>query len=175
MYALNYPLKGLVEHPESLNGLAGADYECYRQSKEAGLAGTFRAFLSSRVQDLNSIVREEDRTLPIKNSQDEVLYWTWYDIFDNNGLLLNDTVHIFSFDGRDIMSDSRWPEKLVWHGSYADGTRMPESYCDEWRTRNKRAIGQASNLHHHELLGQKRHRCKKPLAVLCIQTVREKV
>lgn len=67
MYALNYPLKGLVEGSESLNGLNGADYECYRQSKEAGLNGTFRAFLSSRVQDVKSIVREEDRMLPIMN------------------------------------------------------------------------------------------------------------
>ncbi|XP_071822200.1 uncharacterized protein [Apostichopus japonicus] len=175
MYALNYPLKGLVEGSESLNGLNGADYECYRQSKEAGLNGTFRAFLSSRVQDVKSIVREEDRMLPIMNYNNEVLYWSWSEVFDNNGLILNDTIHIFSFDGRDIMADSRWPEKFVWHGSYSDGTRMPNSYCDEWRTRNKRASGQASNLHQHQLLGQKKHKCKKPLAVLCIQAARLRV
>ena len=41
-----------------MGGLRGADLACYRQAREAGFRTTFRAFLSSRVQDLARIVCE---------------------------------------------------------------------------------------------------------------------
>lgn len=61
MAALNEPYTG------DMHGTRGADYACYRQAKRAGLRGTFRAFLSSRVQNVDSIVRLSDRDLPIVN------------------------------------------------------------------------------------------------------------
>lgn len=61
MAALNEPFTG------DMHGIRGADYACYRQAKRAGLRGTFRAFLSSRVQNVDSIVRLGDRDLPIVN------------------------------------------------------------------------------------------------------------
>lgn len=61
MAALNEPFTG------DMHGVRGADYACYRQAKRAGLRGTFRAFLSSRVQNVDSIVRLGDRELPIVN------------------------------------------------------------------------------------------------------------
>ena len=61
MAALNEPFTG------DMHGVRGADYACYRQAKRAGLRGTFRAFLSSRVQNVDSIVRLGDRDLPIVN------------------------------------------------------------------------------------------------------------
>lgn len=59
--ALNVPLAG------DMSGIRGADLQCYRQSQEARLYGTFRAFLSAPTQDLVSIVKRTDRTLPIVN------------------------------------------------------------------------------------------------------------
>lgn len=61
MAALNEPFTG------DMHGVRGADYACYRQAKRAGLRGTFRAFLSSRVQNVDSIVRLGDKDLPIVN------------------------------------------------------------------------------------------------------------
>lgn len=60
--ALNAPLSG------GMRGIRGADFQCFQQARQVGLAGTFRAFLSSRLQDLYSIVRRADRaTVPIVN------------------------------------------------------------------------------------------------------------
>lgn len=51
-----------------MRGIRGADFQCFQQARAVGLAGTFRAFLSSRLQDLYSIVRRADRgTVPIVN------------------------------------------------------------------------------------------------------------
>ena len=61
MAALNSPQTG------DFNGVRGADYECYRQSRRANMRGTFRAFIASRVQNLDSIVRYKDSKLPIVN------------------------------------------------------------------------------------------------------------
>lgn len=42
MAALNEPYSG------DLQGMRGADFQCYRQARRAGLLGTFRAFLTAR-------------------------------------------------------------------------------------------------------------------------------
>lgn len=61
MAALNEPYTG------DMRGVRGTDYACYRQARKAGLKGTFRALLTSRVQNLDSIVRYSDRHLPVVN------------------------------------------------------------------------------------------------------------
>ena len=62
MMALNSAQTG------SMRGIRGADYMCFTQARAIGLMGTFRAFLSSKLQDLHSIVRKSDRSgLPIVN------------------------------------------------------------------------------------------------------------
>lgn len=61
-----------------MRGIRGADYLCFTQAQAIGMKGTFRAFLSSRLQDLHSIVGKRDRDrLPIVN-----LKVRW--IFKNN-------------------------------------------------------------------------------------------
>lgn len=53
-----------------MRGIRGVDFQCFQQAREVGLMGTFRAFLSSRLQDLYSIVRRADRSnVPIFNLQ----------------------------------------------------------------------------------------------------------
>lgn len=68
MAALNQPYNG------DLHGIRGADYECYRQSRRVNMRGTFRAFLASRVQNLDSIVRFKDSKLPIVNIKVSEIY-----------------------------------------------------------------------------------------------------
>lgn len=53
-----------------MRGIRGADFLCFTQAQAIGMKGTFRAFLSSRLQDLHSIVRKVDRNrLPILNQK----------------------------------------------------------------------------------------------------------
>lgn len=70
MAALNEPFTG------DMHGVRGADFTCYRQAKRAGLRGTFRAFLSSRVQNVDSIVRIGDRDLPIVNIKVRIINYS---------------------------------------------------------------------------------------------------
>lgn len=50
-----------------MKGQRGADYACYRQARRAGLRGTFRAFLTSRIQNLDTIIGNTDKDLPVVN------------------------------------------------------------------------------------------------------------
>lgn len=62
LVALNNPLKG------DMRGIRGADFQCYQQARSMGLTSTYRAFLSSHLQDLATIVRKVDRTdMPVVN------------------------------------------------------------------------------------------------------------
>lgn len=62
LIALNAPQSG------NMRGIRGADYLCFQQARAIGLKGTFRAFLSSKLQDLYTIVRRADRdNVPIVN------------------------------------------------------------------------------------------------------------
>ena len=62
--AANEPVSG------DMGGISGADSKCYNQARRAGLSGTFRALLSSWVQDLDSIVHKvDDRNVPIVNAK----------------------------------------------------------------------------------------------------------
>lgn len=164
LVALNTPLSG------GMRGIRGADFQCFQQARQVGLAGTFRAFLSSRLQDLYSIVRRADRTaVPIVNLRDEVLFSNWEALFTGSEAPLRAGARILSFDGRDILQDSAWPQKSIWHGSDAKGRRLPESYCEAWRTDERGTSGQASSLSSGKLLEQSASSCQHAFVVLCIE------
>lgn len=62
LIALNTPQTG------NMRGIRGADFLCFQQARAIGLKGTFRAFLSSKLQDLYTIVRRSERdNFPIVN------------------------------------------------------------------------------------------------------------
>ncbi|XP_017601460.1 PREDICTED: DNA topoisomerase 2-alpha [Corvus brachyrhynchos] len=87
-----------------MSGIRGADLQCYRQSQEAGLYGTFRAFLSAPTQNLVSIVKRTDRTLPIINLKGQLLAKSWSSLFEGqSGAALRGP--IYSFNGRSILTD----------------------------------------------------------------------
>lgn len=164
LIALNLPLSG------SMRSIRGVDLQCFEQARAAGLKGTFRAFLSSRLQDLYSIVRRADRnSIPIVNLRDEVLFDNWESLFSGSEAQLKAGARIFSFDGKDILRDSAWPQKMLWHGTDTKGRRLTESYCETWRTDDGVVTGQASSLLNGKLLEQKAQSCNKSFAVLCIE------
>lgn len=61
MAALNQPYSGDV------HGIRNADLQCHWQARKANLKGTFRAFLGSHVQNLDSIVGRKFSKLPVVN------------------------------------------------------------------------------------------------------------
>lgn len=165
LVALNAPQSG------DLHGIRGADLQCFEQAREAGLPGTFRAFLSSRLQDLQSIVRRADRkAVPVVNLQDELLLPSWEALFSGGrDGQLRPGARILSFDGRDVLQHPAWPQKSVWHGSDPSGRRLPESYCGTWRTDAVASSGRAASLLGGRLLAQEPVSCRHALVVLCME------
>jgi collagen type XVIII alpha len=163
MAALNQPYTG------DLNGIRDADYECYRQSRKHHYRNTFRAFLASRLQNLNSIVRPQDARLPIVNLKGEILFHSWRDLFTGSSAPFPFAPRLYSFDGRNVLTDSHWPKKLVWHGADSVGQRDVDSYCDAWHSAAKYKFGLASNLLRGKLLEQEKYSCNNAFVVLCVE------
>ncbi|XP_060519711.1 collagen alpha-1(IX) chain-like isoform X2 [Cylas formicarius] len=167
MAALNEPYTGDV------HGVRGADYACYRESRRAGLKGTFRAFLSSRVQNVDSIVRQADRRLPVSNLRGEVLFNSWSEMFNGDGAPFPHPPRIYSFNGKNVLTDMSWPVKAAWHGALPDGTRALDTSCDGWHTASKDKFGLAGSLKGPRLLEQASHSCENRLVLLCIEATSE--
>nr|CAD2125514.1 unnamed protein product [Meloidogyne enterolobii] len=167
LIALNEPLNG------NFGGVRGADLECYKQARQFGFTTTFRAFLSSRVQDLNKVVHEDDRSYtPIVNIRGERLFDSWNSVFDGERSV-HAHVPIYSFNRRDVISDNNWPDRWLWHGSTAEGSRTSTAFCDGWYSNNSNSFGNASPLHsRHSLTGQsKEANCNNRFVVLCVEVM----
>ncbi|XP_010584017.1 PREDICTED: collagen alpha-1(XVIII) chain-like [Haliaeetus leucocephalus] len=159
--ALNVPLAG------DMSGIRGADLQCYRQSQEARLYGTFRAFLSAPIQDLVSIVKRTDRTLPVVNMKGQLLAKSWSSLFEGQaGAALRGP--IYSFNGRNVLTDPLWPRQLAWHGSTQRGGQARKRDCQGWHSSGP-GEGLAAPLGEGRLLAGQRHNCSEALVVLCVE------
>lgn len=167
MAALNEPYSGDV------HGVRGADYACYRESRREGLRTTFRAFLSSRVQNVDSIVRQLDRKLPVANLRGEILFNSWSEMFKGDGGPFPHPPRIFSFSGKNVLTDMAWPHKAVWHGALVNGERALDTSCDAWQTGSRDKVGLAGSLRGPRLLEQTPYTCDKRLVLLCIEATSE--
>uniref|UniRef100_A0A8C1YH13 Collagenase NC10/endostatin domain-containing protein n=1 Tax=Cyprinus carpio TaxID=7962 RepID=A0A8C1YH13_CYPCA len=146
LITLNSPQRG------GMQGISGVDHKCFLQAQAIGLKRTFRAFLSSWLQDLYSIVRQNDRELsPIVSLQE--LFSNWESIFSGS---------------EDVLDDDAWP-KMVWHGSSTDGSRQTDSYFETWQTGSNAVTGMASLLQEGYLLQQLPHGCTSSFIILCIE------
>lgn len=153
-----------------MRGIRGADYECHRQARRAGMRGTYRAFLSSNTQNLDSIIYySRDRQIPIVNKEGQMLFNSWEDLVNGAGGYFNDNTPIYSFDGKDIMSDSVWPQKIIWHGSNKKGSKVDGKFCNEWHEGDGGNMGLGSSLMKHMLLDQDEYTCNNSFIVLCVQ------
>ncbi|XP_017777566.1 PREDICTED: collagen alpha-1(XVIII) chain isoform X3 [Nicrophorus vespilloides] len=167
MAALNEAYTGDV------HGVRGADYACYRESRRAGLRGTFRAFLSSRVQNVDSIVRQADRKLPVANLRGEILFNSWMEMFKGDGAPFPHPPRIFSFSGKNVLTDLSWPNKATWHGALVNGERALDTSCDAWHADSRDKVGLAGSLRGPRLLEQSSYSCDKKLVLLCIEATSE--
>lgn len=61
------------------------------------------------------------------------------------------------------------PQKIIWHGSTANGIRLVSNYCEAWHTADMGAMGQASPLNTEKLLDQRVYSCNNLFIVLCIE------
>lgn len=164
LVALNAPFSG------DMRGIRGADFQCFQQARAMGLMATYRAFLSSHLQDLATIVKKGDRfNMPIVNLKREVLFNNWMSIFSGNGGQFDPQIPIYSFDGRNVMTDPSWPQKMIWHGSNRNGIRQTSNYCEAWRAGDMAVTGQASLLQSGRLLDQHTRSCSNNFIVLCIE------
>ncbi|KAK1794922.1 hypothetical protein P4O66_010113 [Electrophorus voltai] len=162
LVALNTPLTG------DLGSIHMVNKECRLQAQAMGIRDEYRAFLSHHLQDLIDLVQPPYRsTLPIVNLRGEVLFKNWESIFSNH--ILPPGIPLYSFDGRDVMSDPFWPQKAVWHGSSEKGNRLDTKNCESWRAGDMAITGQASFLYS-GLLGQHTRSCSNEFVVLCIET-----
>lgn len=165
LVALNTPLTGNLGSIHSVNRL------CRTQAQAMGIRDQYQAFLSHHLQDLIDTVQPMFRThTPVVNLRGEVLFKSWESIFSNH--LLPPGIPLYSFDGRDVMSDPFWPQKAVWHGSSERGKRLDALNCESWRAGDMAITGQASFLYS-GLLNQQTRSCSNLFIVLCIETSHE--
>ncbi|KAJ7313561.1 hypothetical protein JRQ81_005051 [Phrynocephalus forsythii] len=169
LVALNVPLTG------DMNGIGGADFQCYRQSQEAKLRGTFRAFLSSSTQSLVSIVKRTDRNLPVVNLKasdtGQLLAKSWNSLFDKDGTSHFNSMGnpIYTFNGRNVMMEPMWTSKAAWHGAKQQGGSSRNQDCQDWRTASSQSEGLASPPASIKFLAESRRSCSDPLIVLCVE------
>ncbi|XP_050420760.1 collagen alpha-1(XVIII) chain-like [Adelges cooleyi] len=166
--ALNEPYSG------NMHGVQSVDYSCYRQSRRAGLHGAFKAFLSSRLSNLKTIVHESDTDLPVVNIKGDVLFNSWKDIFTENGAFTSHQPRIYSFSGKNVLSDFSWPQKVVWHGSTTSGASAVDGNCDAWNSESVEKHGLGSSLVPRsslqaKLLDQTTYDCRNFFVVLCVE------
>ncbi|XP_048373641.1 collagen alpha-1(XVIII) chain-like [Sphaerodactylus townsendi] len=165
LVALNVPLTG------NMNGIRGADFQCYRQAQETQLYGTFRALLATPTQDLVSLVKRTDRDRPVVNLKGELLAKSWSSLFSDSGALYFNTlgVPIYTFSGHDVMMDPTWPHKAAWHGTKQRGVQSQNPNCQNWRSASNQSEGFASSPTRGHFLTAGAHRCSDPLIVLCVE------
>ncbi|TKR92963.1 hypothetical protein L596_007509 [Steinernema carpocapsae] len=165
LIALNTPLSG------NMRGVRGADLLCYQQARQAGFTTTFRAFISSHVQDLVRIVHFGDRETPVVNLRGDRLFSSWNDIFQGGTLPRN--TPIYSFNRRNIFEDPSWSNKMVWHGSVNSGLRSESEFCQAWRVDQPYQSGVASELVAGRPLMDNLQTvpCDRELVVLCVENM----
>lgn len=124
-----------------------------------------------RIQNLDSIVRVADRDLPVVNTRGDVLFNSWNGVFNGQGGFFSQAPRIYSFSGKNILTDLTWPQKIVWHGSHTNGERAMDTYCDAWHSASTEKLGIASSLLGNKLLDQERYSCDNRFVVLCIEAL----
>ncbi|NWS78251.1 COFA1 protein, partial [Crotophaga sulcirostris] len=67
---------------------------------------------------------------------------------------------IYSFNGRNVLTDPLWPHRLAWHGSTPRGARARRWDCQGWRSSGP-GEGLAAALGERPLMPGQRHNCSE--------------
>lgn len=121
----------------------------------------------------NSVLNDFHRKLPVSNIKGEVLFNSWYEMFSSSGAPFQHPPRIYSFSGKNVLTDLTWPNKLVWHGGLPNGERALDMSCDAWHTSVKEKVGLAASLYGSRLLEQTSFSCDKRFIVLCVEATSE--
>lgn len=163
MIALNVPQTGRMM---STNG---ADEKCWHQAHAVNLTGEYRAFISNRFQHVYTLIRRQDRNLPVGNLEGDQLFPSWNAIFTKR-YAFNPEIPIYSFNGTDVLKSSIWPFKHIWHGSKQDGNKHDRMNCRSWLSRSSKDVSTATALNGRvSALDQEEFPCSSNLIVLCVQ------
>lgn len=110
LVALNTPFSGDIR----------ADFQCFQQARAAGLLSTYRAFLSSHLQDLSTVVRKAERySLPIVNLKVKlnmvpVASWMYCSPQGLKAVATPNTFRSVLFRGPDQLCDFGWVTFPLW-------------------------------------------------------------
>ncbi|KAJ6660718.1 hypothetical protein lerEdw1_017715 [Lerista edwardsae] len=142
-----------------MDGIRGADQQCYRQSQEEKLNGTFRAFLSSSTQSLVSI--------------GQLLAKSWSSLFNgkDTSYFNNKKFPIYTFNGRNVLADPMWTQKAAWHGIKQWGGLSSNKDCHDWQTASIESKGLASPPTGGKFPTAEMRNCSESLIVLCVENV----
>ncbi|NXM60993.1 COFA1 protein, partial [Illadopsis cleaveri] len=92
--------------------------------------------------------------------QGQLLAKSWTSLFGGqSGAALRGP--IYSFNGRNVLTDPLWPQRLAWHGSTPRGGHARRWDCQGWRSSGT-AEGMAAALGEGRLLAGHRHNCSTP-------------
>ncbi|NXM72048.1 COFA1 protein, partial [Serilophus lunatus] len=92
--------------------------------------------------------------------QGQLLAKSWSSLFEGQSAA-TPRGPIYSFNGRDILADPLWPQRLAWHGSTARGGHARRRDCQGWHSSGT-AEGMATALGEGRLLAGQRHNCSAP-------------
>ncbi|NXW34807.1 COFA1 protein, partial [Phaetusa simplex] len=67
---------------------------------------------------------------------------------------------IYSFNGRNVLTDPLWPRRLAWHGSTPRGGQARRRDCQGWRSAGA-GEGLAAPLGQGQLLAGQRRNCSQ--------------
>ncbi|NXW11067.1 COFA1 protein, partial [Fregetta grallaria] len=91
--------------------------------------------------------------------QGQLLAKSWSSLFNGKaGAALRGS--IYSFNGRNVLTDPLWPHRLTWHGSTPRGGQARRQDCQGWRSSGA-GRGLAAPLAEGRLLAGQRHNCSE--------------
>ncbi|NXL52200.1 COFA1 protein, partial [Podilymbus podiceps] len=91
--------------------------------------------------------------------QGQLLARSWSSLFDGQASAAP-RGPIYSFNGRNVLTDPLWPRRLAWHGSTLRGGQARRRDCQGWRSSGP-GEGLAAPLGEGRLLAGQRHNCSQ--------------
>lgn len=116
----------------NLGGIDMADAHCQMQAAAAGVAGTWKAFLSATNRNVKDLVPPDLQSLPVYNLKGEKLLDSWMNL---NQSIPSSLLYIWTFSGIQVDEgkvNPDWFDADAWTGSDAMGNWAMGATCNDW-------------------------------------------